>query len=143
MKPKWYQMKITWVVAVVVLFISILSIPTDDTSTTKNNYNPPVKNTANVIDSIKKEIVETPTKTQEVKVTPPKVKSVPKASFSGDTSTQQKSCHSSYSGCLNPNASDYDCAGGSGNGPYYTGRVTVYGPDVFGLDRDGDGIGCE
>ena len=52
-------------------------------------------------------------------------------------------CHPSYSGCLNPSASDYDCAGGSGNGPYYTGTVRVIGPDVFGLDRDGDGWGCE
>lgn len=53
------------------------------------------------------------------------------------------SCHPSYSGCLDPNASDYDCAGGGGNGPYYTGRVEVYGPDPFGLDNDGDGIGCD
>lgn len=57
---------------------------------------------------------------------------------------QQPNCHPSYSGvCLNPNANDYDCAGGSGNGPYYTGRVRVVGPDVFGLDRDKDGWGCE
>ncbi|RJQ30011.1 hypothetical protein C4571_00025 [Candidatus Parcubacteria bacterium] len=56
----------------------------------------------------------------------------------------QPQCHPSYSGaCLSPNASDYDCRGGSGNGPYYTGRVQVIGPDVFGLDRDGDGWGCE
>lgn len=60
-----------------------------------------------------------------------------------NNNTQAK-CHPSYSGvCLNPNASDYDCAGGSGNGPYYTGKVRVVGPDVFGLDRDGDGWGCE
>ena len=53
-------------------------------------------------------------------------------------------CHPSYEGaCLDPNASDYDCAGGSGDGPLYTGRVRVVGPDVFGLDRDGDGIGCQ
>lgn len=54
-------------------------------------------------------------------------------------------CHPSYVGqCLNPNASDYDCAGGSGNGPYYVyGTVIVVGPDVFGLDADHDGIGCE
>jgi hypothetical protein len=53
-------------------------------------------------------------------------------------------CHSSYEGaCLDPNASDYDCAGGSGNGPEYTGFVTVVGPDVFDLDADGDGVGCE
>lgn len=56
----------------------------------------------------------------------------------------QSECHPSYSdACLNPNASDYDCAGGSGNGPYYTGRVRVIGPDIFGLDRDRDGWGCE
>ena len=53
-------------------------------------------------------------------------------------------CHPSYRGaCLNRDASDYDCAGGSGNGPLYTGRVDVVGPDDFGLDRDGDGVGCE
>lgn len=60
------------------------------------------------------------------------------------TQPPAQSCHPSYQGaCLNPSASDYDCAGGSGNGPYYTGPVTVVGPDVFGLDRDGDGYGCE
>ena len=53
-------------------------------------------------------------------------------------------CHPSYKGaCLDPNASDYDCQGGSGNGPLYTGRVEVVGPDDFGLDRDGDGVGCD
>jgi hypothetical protein len=58
-------------------------------------------------------------------------------------STARK-CHPSYRGrCLKRNASDYDCKGGSGNGPYYTGRVRVVGPDVFRLDADGDGIGCE
>ena len=40
--------------------------------------------------------------------------------------------------------SDVDCAGGSGNGPAYVqGPVEVVGPDVYGLDRDGDGIACE
>lgn len=52
-------------------------------------------------------------------------------------------CHPNYSGCLQADASDYDCKGGSGNGPYYTGKVEVYGADPFGLDRDGDGWGCE
>jgi hypothetical protein len=38
----------------------------------------------------------------------------------------------------------YDCEGGNGNGPHYTGRVTVVGTsDPFDLDRNGDGIGCE
>ena len=78
------------------------------------------------------------------------------ASFCGGTPTTpttppqppppppSSSCDPNYSGaCLDPNASDYDCAGGSGDGPEYTGTVTVVGNDHFGLDRDGDGVGCE
>lgn len=53
-------------------------------------------------------------------------------------------CHPSYEGaCLKQNAGDYDCQGGKGDGPNYTGTVRVVGPDVFGLDRDHDGWGCE
>jgi hypothetical protein len=52
-------------------------------------------------------------------------------------------CNSNYSGCLDANASDYDCTGGSGNGPMYTGSVSVIGYDEYGLDRDGDGTGCD
>jgi hypothetical protein len=53
-------------------------------------------------------------------------------------------CHASYKlKCLKPNASDYDCIGGSGNGPLYTGLVKVVGRDVFRLDADHDGWGCE
>jgi len=58
-------------------------------------------------------------------------------------STDKQNCNPNYSGCLKINAGDYDCARGSGNGPNYTGRVRVIGSDVFGLDRDGDGWGCE
>jgi hypothetical protein len=50
-------------------------------------------------------------------------------------------CHPSYEPCV-PNVPDVDCAGGSGVGPL-TGQVTVVGPDVYGLDTDGDGVGCE
>lgn len=53
-------------------------------------------------------------------------------------------CHPSYQGaCLDPSSSDYDCAGGEGNGPDYTGPVRVVGPDDYDLDRDGDGFACE
>ena len=56
----------------------------------------------------------------------------------------KKRCHPSYKlKCLDPNASDYDCVGGSGNGPKYTGLVKVVGRDVFRLDADRDGWGCE
>jgi hypothetical protein len=52
-------------------------------------------------------------------------------------------CDPNYSGCV-PIDSDVDCAGGSGNGPSYAvGPVTVIGSDIYGLDRDNDGIGCE
>ena len=53
-------------------------------------------------------------------------------------------CHPSYAGKCVPHASDVDCAGGSGNGPSYVeGPVQVIGPDVYELDRDGDGAACE
>jgi tetratricopeptide (TPR) repeat protein len=53
-------------------------------------------------------------------------------------------CHPSYEGaCLKPDSPDYDCAGGSGDGPDYTGPVRVVGDDPYDLDRDGDGYACE
>lgn len=51
-------------------------------------------------------------------------------------------CTEGYSPCLPP-APDYDCAGGTGDGPKYTGLVRVYGFDPYGLDADNDGYGCE
>ncbi len=64
------------------------------------------------------------------------------------TGTEDRSgsaCDPSYpDDCLDPDASDYDCEGGEGNGPeYVAGPVTVAGDDPFGLDRDGDGTGCD
>ena len=53
---------------------------------------------------------------------------------------QPRACN--YDPCLPP-AEDYDCVGGKGNGPAYTGQVRVIGADTYGLDSDGDGIGCE
>jgi hypothetical protein len=70
----------------------------------------------------------------------PNPTSKPQATPSGGGSN----CDPSYKGaCLDPNSSDYDCEGGSGDGPDYTGTVTVVGDDHFGLDRDGDGVGCQ
>lgn len=52
-------------------------------------------------------------------------------------------CDPNYDSCV-PIASDVDCAGGSGNGPEYVdGPVAVIGRDIYGLDRDGDGIACD
>jgi len=54
------------------------------------------------------------------------------------------SCDPNYSGACVPIDSDVDCPGGSGNGPsYVSGPVTVIGNDIYGLDRDGNGVGCE
>jgi hypothetical protein len=54
------------------------------------------------------------------------------------------SCDSNYSGACVPIDSDVDCAGGNGNGPsYVAGPVTVVGDDIYDLDRDGNGTGCE
>lgn len=53
-------------------------------------------------------------------------------------------CDPNYSGACVPIDSDVDCAGGSGNGPSYVdGPVTVTGSDIYDLDSDGDGEGCE
>ena len=53
-----------------------------------------------------------------------------------------RKCTPGYSPCLPP-ASDYDCRGGSGNGPKYTGPVRVTGSDPYHLDKNRDGKGCE
>jgi ketosteroid isomerase-like protein len=53
-------------------------------------------------------------------------------------------CDPNYAGaCLKADSPDYDCEGGRGDGPDYTGLVHVVGADRFDLDRDGDGIGCD
>ncbi|MDP9934740.1 chemotaxis protein histidine kinase CheA [Paenarthrobacter nicotinovorans] len=53
-------------------------------------------------------------------------------------------CDPNYAGACVPIDSDVDCAGGKGNGPSYVrGPVTVIGSDIYGLDNDHDGIGCE
>jgi hypothetical protein len=53
------------------------------------------------------------------------------------------SCNPNYSGACLDRPGDYDCLGGTGDGPNYTGTVFVIGVDVYDLDRDSDGIGCE
>ena len=57
----------------------------------------------------------------------------------------EQDCDPSYPDvCLDPAVEDYDCAGGTGNGPEYVeGPIRVLPPDPFDLDREGDGVGCE
>ncbi len=53
-------------------------------------------------------------------------------------------CDPNYRGRCVPVASDVDCAGGGGNGPAYVdGIVRIVGTDIYHLDRDGDGHGCD
>lgn len=54
----------------------------------------------------------------------------------------ESNCTPGYDPCLPP-ASDYDCSGGTGDGPEYTGYVRVTGSDPYDLDADNDGVGCE
>jgi hypothetical protein len=52
-------------------------------------------------------------------------------------------CDPNYTPCV-PIDRDVDCAGGKGDGPSYVrGPVRVVGVDRYGLDQDGDGVGCE
>ena len=59
-------------------------------------------------------------------------------------------CTPGYSACLQPHLDDrgllaqYDCAGTGGDGPYYVyGTVRVTGDDIYRLDGDHNGLGCE
>jgi len=53
-------------------------------------------------------------------------------------------CDNNYAEQCVPVASDVDCAGGQGDGPAYaTGPILVVGDDIYGLDRDKDGVACE
>ncbi|WP_406077325.1 G5 domain-containing protein [Micromonospora sp. NBC_00858] len=59
------------------------------------------------------------------------------------TKKPQANCDPNYSPCV-PIASDVDCLPGSGNGPAYVrGTVKVIGTDIYDLDRDNDGYGCD
>ncbi|MFF2844347.1 hypothetical protein [Paenarthrobacter sp. NPDC057981] len=71
-------------------------------------------------------------------------KAAPKAAPVAPAAPAQSGCDPNYAGACVPIASDVDCAGGKGNGPAYVrGPVTVIGSDIYGLDNDHDGIGCE
>jgi len=66
------------------------------------------------------------------------------STLAADDGGSGRSCAAGYSQCLDRDVSDYDCSGGSGNGPrYVSGSIDVTGSDPFDLDRDGDGVACE
>lgn len=55
------------------------------------------------------------------------------------TAAPSPTCHPSYTPCL-PLVDDLDCPDVVALG---LAPVTVVGEDVYGLDADGDGVGCE
>lgn len=60
------------------------------------------------------------------------------------TKPPASNCNPNYTPCVPNDPVDVDCKPGSGNGPSYVyGPVKVIGVDVYDLDRDGDGIGCD
>lgn len=66
------------------------------------------------------------------------------SSDDGESSTTDEpepapACHASYEPCL-PVVDDLDCSDVRDLG---LGPVVVIGADAYGLDADGDGIGCE
>lgn len=63
----------------------------------------------------------------------------PSPSYSDESylyETEDENCDSDYSGCVPDVSYDLDCAD-------IGEEVEVYGDDYHGLDRDGDGYGCE
>jgi hypothetical protein len=86
--------------------------------------------------------IETNRTSQETITKEPVNKVIQNGTYVAPVKTRSN-CDPNYSGCV-PIASDVDCSGGSGNGPAYVkGPVQVIGRDIYGLDRDGDGWGCE
>ncbi|ADP84677.1 hypothetical protein FraEuI1c_6707 [Pseudofrankia inefficax] len=76
---------------------------------------------------------------------PPPQNQAPAPAPPATTAPPPANCDPAYpDNCLHDGIGDYDCAGGSGNGPnYVSGPIRVLPPDPFGLDGDGDGIGCQ
>lgn len=72
------------------------------------------------------------------------VTTAPITQVTANGTKEEQQCNPNYSGACVPIASDVDCAGGSGNGPAYVkGPVKVIGTDIYHLDGDGDGYGCD
>ena len=136
-KRKWYRIKRIWILGGV-FALSVLGLSNDSAKQVPVGLN----SSANVINSIPVEVVRTISISKIEESIKKDVVQKPMQKIEEKKVIEK--CHPSYSGaCLKPDASDYDCAGGSGNGPYYTGQVRVVDADVFDLDRDGDGWGCE
>lgn len=107
--------------------VSVFSVTTVDGVETERTL---------IRESVSREAVAEVTAVGTYEAPPPVAEPVPEPPASDG-------CHSSYADACVPIDSDVDCAGGSGNGPsYFEGIARVVGPDVYDLDRDGDGWAC-
>jgi len=137
---KWYEKKRFIIPAVLIGGPLLLSGFVGDSSSTESvrkSYIEPVSMPSEEVQQTDSEVTEVQAESEP----PAKAEAQTTATVAPEPVGQK--CHPSYSGCLRLGAGDYDCAGGSGDGPNYTGGVSVYGYDEFGLDRDGDGSACE
>ena len=79
-----------------------------------------------------------------VSATPDDFYALDEPGYSEPADPGSANCDPNYEGaCLDQSSPDYDCEGGTGDGPDYTGRVEIVGGDPHGLDRDGNGVACE
>jgi hypothetical protein len=116
------------------------NVPKVQASNSSNNTS--VKSESPLIAAPNPEPIVEPTPAPQP-VTPPPTPVVVPAPAPAPTPQPEANCTPGYSPCIAP-GSDVDCAGGIGNGPrYVSGPVQVTGSDPYGLDRDGNGIGCE
>ncbi len=133
----------------IIFLIFIIAAAVSGTKDVKNVESTTVQSVAPVV-----EISPLPVFSPSPSPTPVKLSPTPKATKTQTpvlqpTETQApkppvNNCDPNYSGTCVPIASDVDCDGGSGNGPAYVrGPVYVTGTDIYDLDRDGNGVGCE
>jgi hypothetical protein len=126
-----------------VIFVIGAILGADGSSTAQPRAGSTVTVTATATKTVKVRVTKkpkpAPTKTVTVTARPKPRSAESKRSSDAGAS---RNCTPGYSPCLPP-ASDYDCRGGTGNGPKYSGPVRVTGSDPYDLDRDGDGRACE
>jgi hypothetical protein len=153
----WYRQRWFIVVAALVgLFVFVGVIASLASPTTPKKTTP---TTAAVVAAPTSEVTLPPTTTMPPTTVPPTTArpttthpattaapaTHPPTTRPPTTKPPAKNCDPAYPDtCLHDGIGDYDCAGGSGNGPNYVeGPIRVLQPDPFGLDSDHDGIGCE
>lgn len=139
----WSKLKKAAVISAVAIFgLAGISALTDNQ---KTNVSTPEKAPTTVTPpQVQSENTTQPNSIESAPQQTPEPAPAPQPSQPEATPSPPSNCDPNYSGGCVPIASDVDCGGGSGNGPaYFYGTATVIGSDIYGLDRDGDGLACE